>query len=81
MILEFSEHNYIDMDKVEALRWIDMNGQQAGVIVLKGQKVVVTEREDFDVIEAAFIYQHKSYMYDDKLKKIRFSKRELQEGE
>jgi hypothetical protein len=58
-----------------------MGSQQAGVVVLSGQKIVVTEREEFDLIETAYIYQHKSYMYDDKMKKIRFTKRELQEGE
>ena len=74
MVLEFAKHEYIDIDDIKALRW--MEEQKAGVVVLTGEKVVVRERDRFDVIERAYIYQNKSYMFDDKLKKIRWVKGE-----
>jgi hypothetical protein len=75
MILEFQDHEYVDMDKVMGLRWVEDPG--AGIIILDGNKMVVQTKEAFDVIEAAFIYLHKSHMIDDKLKKVRFLRREI----
>ena len=77
MILEFSEHNYVDIDSITALRWFEDQGM--GIIVLTGEKIVVQNKTHFDLIEAAYIYKNKSFMYDDKMKKLRFIKRE--EGE
>lgn len=79
MILQFNDHNYLDVDKIQALRW--MREQNAGVVVLDGEKIVVQAREDFDVIETAYIYKNKTVMYDDRMKKMRFTRRELTEGE
>jgi len=79
MILEFSDHNYVDIDKIVALRW--MEDQGAGIIVFSGEKIVVQSRKHFDVIETGYLYNNKSYMYGDKMKRLRFVKRELQEGE
>jgi len=79
MILEFSDHNYIDVDKIIALRWFEERG--VGIVVLDGEKIVVENKAHFDIIETGYIYKNKSFMYDDKMKKMRFTKRTLQEGE
>ena len=72
MVLEFSEHQYIDMENVQALRWMDDQG--LGIIFLNGDKLGIQNRAHFDIIERAFIYKCKSYMVDDKIKKIRWVK-------
>jgi len=74
MVIEFSPHQYIDIDKVHALRWIVAGDKAVGIVVLNGDKIVVTEREEFDAIESAYIWKNKSYMVDDKLKKVRWVK-------
>jgi len=79
MILEFSKHNYVDVDKIIALRWLEDQG--VGIIVLDGEKIVVQNKAHFDIIESGYIYKNKSFIYDDKMKRLRFTKRELQEGE
>lgn len=75
MILEFAEHQYVDVDQIQAVRWIKHNGMELGVIALSGDKIVVTEREEFDAIEAAFIWTRKSSMFDADMKKIRYVKK------
>jgi len=81
MVLEFAESQYIDMDNVQGLRWMPEANQNAGagVIILNGDKMVINQKELFDVVESAFIYLHKSHMIDDKMKKVRFIRRK--EGE
>ena len=79
MILEFSKHNYVDVDKIIALRWMEEQG--AGIVVVDGEKIVVRNREHFDVIETGYLYKNKSFIYGDKMKKLRFTKRDVQEGE
>ena len=80
MILEFADSQYIDMDNVQGLRWMPEanNNIGAGVIILNGDKMVINQKELFEVVEAAFIYLHKSHMIDDKMKKIRFTRREVE---
>jgi len=77
MVLEFSKHNYIDIDKIVSLRWFEQQG--VGIVIFNGEKIVIENREHFDIIETGFIYSKKSYMCDDEMKKIRFIKKE--EGE
>jgi hypothetical protein len=74
MILEFKDHEYVDVDAIVALRWMDEISR--GVVAFRGaDKIVVTKREDFDVIEKGFIASHKSHMMDKELKKISYVKR------
>ena len=74
MVIEFAEHQYVDVDAIEALRWISYGGKEVGIVVLSGDKIALTEREEFDAIEAAYIYKNKSYMVDEDLKKTRWIK-------
>lgn len=75
MVLEFAPHQYVHVESIEALRWISHQGQELGIVALKGDKIVVTEREEYDTIETAFIWLHKSHMVDDEMKKVRYVKR------
>lgn len=71
MILEFDKHEYINVDAIIALRWIEREEQGGfGVIVFNGSKITTQTREKFDAVEQAFINLHKSYMYDNEQKKI-----------
>ena len=81
MILEFAEKQYVDIDNVVGLRWIKADEQEYGVIILQTNKIGITEKAEFDIIEQAFIWKHKTNMYNDKMKRVRYTKRELQEGE
>jgi hypothetical protein len=74
MILEFADHQYVDVDSIQALRWIEVDNKAIGIVALNGDKIAVTERDEFDVIEAAFLYTHKSHIVDDKMKKVRYIK-------
>lgn len=75
MIVEFADNQYVDVDQIQAIRWIKQNDIELGVVVLAGDKIVVTEREEFDAIESAFIWARKSSMFDKDMKKIRYVKR------
>ena len=75
MILEFSEDQYVDIDKIQALRWIKVKEVEVGIVVLSGDKIAITEREEFDVIKNAYLWAHKSHMADADMNKIRFVKR------
>ena len=68
MILEFTPHNYVNVDNIQALRWFEK--AERGFAVLDGERIALQTKEEFDVVEQAFIALHKSYMYDDKQKKI-----------
>ena len=77
MILEFSSHRYVNVDEIQSLQWVEeKTGKPCGVVFVKGDKFFIFERKLFDIIERAFIYQNKSFMCDDKLKKIRWVKGE-----
>jgi hypothetical protein len=74
MILEFDEKQYVDIDAVVALRWLKDMGK--GVIAFRGaDKIVVNDPDQFDRIEQAFIWLHKSHIVNDKLEKVTFVKR------
>jgi hypothetical protein len=60
----------IDMDKVSAVI------PSSKYIVIDGTKVTILKDEYMDAVIRAFIYTHKSYMCDDKLKKISWVRRE-----
>ena len=75
MVLEFAPHQYVDIDKVEALRWIEAQGKAVGIVALSGDKIVISERSEFDLIETAFIWKNKSYMFDENMAKIMYVKR------
>lgn len=79
MVIEFAPHQYVDVDKIQALRWIKAGDVHAGIIVLSGDKIVVTEKEEYDAIESAYIWKNKTYMVDDRLKKVRWIKGEQED--
>ena len=64
MILEFAEHNYIDVDRVVALRWITEQEKDFGVVVLNGDKIAIRSKDQFDAIEKAFIQLHQTHIYN-----------------
>ena len=78
MVLEFAPHRYVDVDKIVSLQWIEeKDGKQASGFVMIGMdKFFLFDKKLFDIIESAYIYQNKSFMCDDKNKKIRWVKGE-----
>lgn len=70
MIVEFKKHNYIDINNIMALRWIEPRKEDTGwgVVFVGGQKMAI-EADEFDIIEKAFIWQHGYSIYDKDLKK------------
>lgn len=79
MILEFNDKHYINVEDISALRKFthEVDGKEIGVgiVVVGGEKISVDETE-FDVIEQALLWLHKSHMYDAKMKRIRLVKEE-----
>lgn len=67
MIIEFKEHNYIDIDNVTVLRWL--NDSRIGIIIVDGQKISILSRDDFDVIEKAFLWEKDYSLYDKNMQK------------
>lgn len=74
MVVEVRENYFIDMDKVQAIFWVP--DKEVGVVMLIGGNTAITDKEEWAVIKKAFIFMHKSYMYDDKMKRIHYIKRE-----
>lgn len=66
MISNFADNNYIDIDSITVLRWFDE--KEIGIVVVDGEKISVN-REEFDVIEKAFIQTYKTSLYDKDMKK------------
>lgn len=77
MIVEFSPHRYVDIDNIVSLQWLEDPDptKSFGAIFFRGEKFMVT-KDMFDIIESAYLYNNKSFMCDDKLKKIRWVKGE-----
>jgi hypothetical protein len=60
MILQFDEHDYCDVEKIVALRWLPRKG--AGVIIFEGDRIIVG-RTEYTKIEDAYRWAHSSHMY------------------
>ncbi len=67
MLLNYADKQYIDIDSITALRWIERN--ELGVVVLDGAKMGLT-KEEFDIIERAYLWKNKHTMYGKDMKKI-----------
>lgn len=70
MILNFNNKQYINVEAIEAIRWItpNKNDNGFGIIFIGGQKMTV-EAEDFNIIEKAYRWQNDYSIYDKNLKK------------
>jgi hypothetical protein len=73
MILQFSEHEYVDVSKIAALRWLEVANK--GVVVFDGERIMLNNK-DFDIVETAYRWFHKSHMYDEGMRKIKLVRRE-----
>jgi hypothetical protein len=77
MVLEVEKDYFINMDKIQVIFWMEATESVPahGVIMLQGGNTIVPTRAQFDVVRNAFVYLHKSYVYDDNMKKIQYVKR------
>lgn len=71
MILEFGEEEYIDVEKIDVIRWLPR--KQVGMLLVEGERIFL-DRTSFNLVMKAYIYLHKSHMYGDNLKQIRWVK-------
>jgi hypothetical protein len=65
MIIQFGDHDYIDVDSIKAIRWIPDNN--VGVVFIGGQKMIVS-KEDFDILEKCYNWSFGASMYGKNLK-------------
>jgi len=63
MVVNIGKDLYIDVDKISAITPND--------IIVDGCKLNLW-KEEMETIKKAFIWKHKDYMYNEKLKKIRW---------
>jgi hypothetical protein len=73
MVLRFSKGHYIDMDLVSCVRWLDEFDQ--GIAVVDGNKIAL-HREEFEVLEKAFLWKHGYAIYDENMEKIEREKKD-----
>lgn len=71
MILQFDEHDYIDISKIVALRWLPI--KNIGTVVFEGERLATT-RTDFNKIEEAFLWYHLTHIYGPDKKVIKLVK-------
>lgn len=63
----------VDIDKITAMIKVPTeDGDEALGLLVSGQWLTLYDKESAELVERAYIWKHKSYMYDDKLKKIRW---------
>ena len=77
MVLEFGPNRYVDVDSIRSLQWVAAlpdkpESKPIGAVLMDGEKFFVYTKEEFDIIEKAYLLSNKSCMYDDKIKKIRW---------
>jgi hypothetical protein len=77
MILQFDEHDYCDVEKIVALRWLPR--KQAGVVVFEGDRIIVN-RTEYDKIEDAYRWVHHTHMYGPDKKVIKLVKKGEDDG-
>ena len=66
MVLTLEDEIFIDVDKISAVV------PASKYIVIDGTKVTILKDKHMASIVNAYIYTHKSYMQNEKLKKIRW---------
>lgn len=74
MILEFGEHEYIDVEAIIALRWFPTKNR--GIAVFNGERIAL-QHSDFQIVESAYNWVHKSHIYDRQLKPKKPEKKEV----
>ena len=69
MIVEFSDREYVDIEKIVALRWVD--NSHKGLVIFTGERIVLNA-SDFKIVEDAFRWINKSHLYgkDRKVKQL-----------
>ena len=68
MILQFNEHDYVDITEIRAMRWFPE--KELGIIVFSGERIAV-EKEQYDKIEQSFLWHHKVALYGPDYKKVK----------
>jgi hypothetical protein len=68
MIVEFKKDNFVNVDDITALRWIDREAQSGGIVIMGGERIVVDKRE-FNVIKKAFEWNYRDSIYNKAMKK------------
>jgi hypothetical protein len=69
MILEFADKNFVNVDSIQALRWLSVDHIEFGLMVVGGQKLTIQSRKDYDVLVKAFKWLHEGgalYKHDHK---------------
>ena len=59
MIVKFDEHDYIDMEKVVALR---KSPKGVGVIIFEGERILVGATA-YKIIESMYLWLHNNHIY------------------